>query len=75
MTLRQIVEAGWRISLNPEPSDFIVSKDGPGRFSYVGHHGNCYIEGTARSWADLERKLTERHENAVRNGVIHARSR
>lgn len=70
MTVAQLLDAGWRLSLNGDPSEFIVAKDGPGRFSYVGHHGNCYIEGTARSWAHLERVLTEKHTAALRNRVI-----
>jgi hypothetical protein len=71
MTFRQMLAAGWRLSVNANPSDFIVAKDGPGKYSYVGHHGNCYIEGVAQSWADLERTFHRRHHAAIESGAIH----
>jgi hypothetical protein len=70
VTMRWMLDAGWRLSLSTNLSDFIVAKCGPGKYSYVGHNGACYIEGTAKSWADLERQWAERHASAVLNGVI-----
>lgn len=72
--IQKLITEGWRLCIRPDASDFITAKDGPGCISYNGHHGNCYIEGTATSWDDLEANLLESHARAIANGVIQPKT-
>lgn len=72
MTFQQMIDAGWRLSVHANPGGNFAARLGPGRYGYVGHHRDgCYIEGTAKSWAELERTWHRRHHRALQNGVIH----